>query len=584
MTKIKLNERHRIIAAVMALVLFFSAFLWIVPQVQAEELDISNTSVTGFTTPGARTAITNGNLTGGSIGVYVTSTTDDRYEADNVKWTYNNGEWELDGDGKVLFEKNSEKQQIAAYYPYTETANGSVAVTLPEAYDVNYDQYDYLYGKYHPLSSNPATVTMNHLMAKVSVTVASMGNEVAGDDAVERIALADVPRTATWTLPGDTLSEYGDGESIDLYGNGSSYTGYALPNGAEDLTLRITMESGRIFTATVSPDDLTTADKTESLEGGVHYRIGVKLGKDQVEITTINVIPWAQEDLDGGVASLWLPNYVDATAMTHEQLYQAVTQMLEFGHRDLEVTLESVPEVEKFLAIRNALLDADLVSDPVSLTIKGATVIPEYANGDILGVFASPTHGGLLPIAAISLPDAISIGKSAFWRLLDLESFSAPLATTVGDHAFEHSGLKDVYLPNVEAVGEYAFSRCYDLSRLSLPSVKTVGEFAFHNCNSLSEVDLPAATDVGAYVFQNCVALQQIVFGNLEAVDHSSFGIFHGGANPSGITLTLSLAQKVMVKGEDQYWRSTTTPYRNSADHTARSFLGFTFKEIKFAE
>ena len=89
-------------------------------------------------------------------------------------------------------------------------------------------------------------------MAKVSVTVASMGNEVAGDDAVESIALADVPRTATWTLPGDTLSNYGNGELIDLYGNGSSYTGYALPGEAEDLTLRITMESGRIFTATVS--------------------------------------------------------------------------------------------------------------------------------------------------------------------------------------------------------------------------------------------------------------------------------------------------------------------------------------------
>ena len=96
MTKIKLNERHRIIAAVMALVLFFSAFLWIVPQVQAEELDISNTSVTGFTTPGARTAITNGNLTGGSIGVFVTSTTGDRYRADNVKWTYNTQQKQLE--------------------------------------------------------------------------------------------------------------------------------------------------------------------------------------------------------------------------------------------------------------------------------------------------------------------------------------------------------------------------------------------------------------------------------------------------------------------------------------------------------
>lgn len=143
---------------------------------------------------------------------------------------------------------------------------------------------------------------MEHLMAKVTVTVQDRGTEVAGDD-VKSIALADAPRTATWTLPGDTLSEYGDGELINLYGNGSSYTGYALPNEAEDLTLRITMESGRIFTANVSLDDLTTADDTESLEGGVHYRIGVKLGKDKVDITAINVIPWAQKELDAGVAT-----------------------------------------------------------------------------------------------------------------------------------------------------------------------------------------------------------------------------------------------------------------------------------------
>ena len=302
MTKIIFNKSHKIIAAVMALVLCFSAFLWIAPQVQAEELDISDTSVTGFTTPGVPTTIIEDNLSGGSIGVFVVSTTGDRYRADNIKWTYNNGEWELDGDSKVLFENNGEKQQIAAYYPYTETTNGSVAITLPEAYDANYDQYDYLYGEYHPLSSNPAIIRMEHLMAKVTVNVQDWGTELAGD-VVESIALVDVPRTATWTLPGDTLAEFGDGELIDLYGNGSSYTGYALPNEAEDLTLRITMESDRIFTATVSLDDLTTSDETESLEGGVHYKIGVKVGKDKVDITTINVIPWLQQEINAGVAT-----------------------------------------------------------------------------------------------------------------------------------------------------------------------------------------------------------------------------------------------------------------------------------------
>lgn len=343
MTKIIFNKSHKIIAAVMALVLCFSAFLWIAPQVQAEELDINDTSVTGFTTPGTPPTITNGNLTGGSIGVYVMSTTGDRYRADNLKWTYNNGEWELDGDSKVLFENNGEKQQIAAYYPYIETTNGKVAVTLPEAYDANYDQYDYLYGVAAPLSRNPATVKMNHLMAKVTVTVASMGNEVAGDDAVESIALADVPRTAEWTLPGATLSEYGDGELIALYGNGSSYTGYALPNGAEDLTLRITMESGRIFTATVSLDDLSTADETESLEGGVHYKLGIRVGKDKVEITDVNVTPWVEKEIDGGVATEEVSATLNAAGYYEignaDQLFWFAQQVNVEGNKDIKGAL-----------------------------------------------------------------------------------------------------------------------------------------------------------------------------------------------------------------------------------------------------
>lgn len=352
MTKIIFNKSHKIIAAVMALVLCFSAFLWIAPQVQAEVLDISDTSVTGFTTPGTPPTITNGNLTGGSIGVYVMSTTGDRFRADNIKWTYNNGEWELDGDSKVLFENNGEKQQIAAYYPYTETTNGSIAITLPEAYDANYDQYDYLYGEYHPLSSNPATIRMEHLMAKVTVNVQDWGTELAGDD-VKSIAIADVPRTATWTLPGDTLSEYGDGELIDLYGNGSSYTGYALPNGAEDLTLRITMESGRIFTSTVSLDDLTTADETESLEGGVHYRIGIKLGKDKVDITAINVIPWAQKELDAGVAT------EEVSATLNEAGYY------EIGNADQLFWFAQQVNVEGNKEIKGALTaDIDLKNKP----------------------------------------------------------------------------------------------------------------------------------------------------------------------------------------------------------------------------
>lgn len=114
----------------------------------------------------------------------------------------------------------------------------------------------------------------------------------------------NVPRTATWTLPGASLSEYGNDGSIGLYHSGVSYIGYALPNEAEAITLRITTEGDRIFTATASLDDATTTDKTEVLTSGKHYKIGVKVGKDKAEINSVSVTDWADGGtIEGGEAT-----------------------------------------------------------------------------------------------------------------------------------------------------------------------------------------------------------------------------------------------------------------------------------------
>ena len=573
MTKIIFNKSHKIIAAVMALVLCFSAFLWIAPQVQAEELDISDTSVTGFTTPGTPPTITNGNLTGGSIGVFVTSTTGDRYRADNVKWTYNNGEWELDGDSKVLFENNGEKQQIAAYYPYTETTNGSVAITLPEAYDANYDQYDYLYGEYAPLSSNPAIIRMEHLMAKVSVTVASMGNEVAGDDAVESIALADVPRTATWTLPGDTLSEYGDGELIDLYGNGSSYTGYALPNEAEVLTLRITMESGRIFTATVSLDDLTTSDETEGLEGGVHYKLGIRVGKDKVEITDVNVTPWVEKEIDGGVATEVVKlNVVDATAMNADQLNAAVTKALEAGETDIEVTLKPDAPAEMITAIRRAICDTEGVADgSINLTLKGVTTIPGTTNwdgvafgpGDIYDEAGEIVDQELVTqLASINLPDATEIGAQAFYFCENLVSVSAPKAQTIGAQALGYTALTSVEFPELTTIPTDVFSGTWTLSSAKFPKVTTIEQGGLLVGAKFTPENNPTP-----------FPLELTAEGNITFNGSNHFNI--ASQNYSGkVDLVLNIDKKDQVTFHDD----------GTATWQVREDLSYTFKSITFVD
>lgn len=247
-------------------------------------LAIASAGVAELTT---RATINNDRLEEGSIGVYVYSTTGDSYKGDNIKWIYNNGYWELDDETVVLFENNGEKQQIAAYYPYAEPTAGKVQITLPEAYGDDYDNYDYLYGEYAPLTSNPAAIKMKHLMAKVTVNVTT-GTDIDAGDGVKSVELVGVPRTADWTLPDVTLSNYGTNAYIALYGKGSAYCGYALPNEAESLALRITTDSGRLFTLTALLDNAETTDDTEVLSSGIHYTVSVKVGKDKVTIEQIS--------------------------------------------------------------------------------------------------------------------------------------------------------------------------------------------------------------------------------------------------------------------------------------------------------
>ena len=243
------------------------------------------------------------NLVEGSMGVFVTSTSGGRYEGSNIKWTYNNG-WALDDATVVLYENDGTKQQIGAYYPYTSdlTDEGKFAIELPEVFGSDYEDYDYLYANYAALNNNPATIAMNHLLSKVTVSISTMGTEISSD-AVQSISLFNVPRTASWEVPTSTLTDLGIAhETTTLYANDTNddqkvdnYVGYALPHAATTLGIRVTMDSGRSFVA--------QAPITDGLAGGNHYLISMKIGKDAVTVSDVSVQPWGNGGtLESGVA------------------------------------------------------------------------------------------------------------------------------------------------------------------------------------------------------------------------------------------------------------------------------------------
>lgn len=132
----------------------------------------------------------------------------------------------------------------------------------------------------------------------------------------------NAPRTADWTLPGSTLTNYGTNANIALYVDGSSYIGYALPNeDATSLALYIEMNSERIFTA--------TASLGAALASGKHYIIGMKVGKDKAEISSVSIQPWTEAGtLDDGEAEEVIPS-IDGTPYTSvSELQEAVKTKL----------------------------------------------------------------------------------------------------------------------------------------------------------------------------------------------------------------------------------------------------------------
>ena len=299
--------------ALAALVLGFAACSQeddFTPQGNQKGAPITIASV-GVANLATRATIEDDKLVEGNIGVTITSTgNDDRYKGSNVRWYGSDGVWGLVENQKVvLYEGNGESQKIYAYYPYAKDiieGTENLPVTLPEAFGSNFEGYDYLCTKEGiSLAQNPVSLTLSHAFSKVSVSVNMMGTELEGDMVTE-IALDNVPHNGERSATTGAIDpdRYGPANGrIALYGYDDEdsdevadyYIGYALPNAATTLDLRVTMQSGRIFTA--------KAPISGGMTDGVHYLISMKVGKDAVTVSDVSVQPWGNGGtLESGVA------------------------------------------------------------------------------------------------------------------------------------------------------------------------------------------------------------------------------------------------------------------------------------------
>jgi hypothetical protein len=139
----------------------------------------------------------------------------------------------------------------------------------------------------------------------------------------------------------------------------------------------------------------------------------------------------------------------------------------------------------------------------VEVEDSGAEVFAGMAQGTIEGEFASNEVTALRDyafyrceqITALSFPNCITVGASAFQYAKTLESVSLPSLTTItGISCFYNTKIKELYLPNLTTIdlSTNICRACYSLTTVNLPKLSgtTIGARAFSGCSHLTTVIL----------------------------------------------------------------------------------------------
>lgn len=172
------------------------------------------------------------------------------------------------------------------------------------------------------------------------------------------------------------------------------------------------------------------------------------------------------------------------------------------------------------------------------------------------------------------------------------------IASDAGDNEFKaireafknvKSGTIDLTLIGCKEIPADGLKELNALKSISLPDVTKIGMNALLNCVNLQEICAPNVSAIDEYAFGRCYNLGKVTFGKLTDVRgeaNSGSGIFDdiNNLNPY-IDLYLPKNQEVM-KGEFDYnsnqyiWKPTGESYFASYDYDNRIFLGYQFQRV----
>ena len=152
----------------------------------------------------------------------------------------------------------------------------------------------------------PENQTLNldfqHQLSKVTVTIADWNDEFGGtaqEVSTPKIYSKGTDIEVVYATDGPNVTT-SDGAltAITPSAVGHTYTAIVAP--AKYAT------TDKLMTFTVNGQEMTvlatTPKLTNGLNAGLHYSFNLMVGKDAVTISSVNVTPWSETEIDGGVA------------------------------------------------------------------------------------------------------------------------------------------------------------------------------------------------------------------------------------------------------------------------------------------
>ena len=208
-----------------------------------------------------------------SMSVWITGSAD-KYNADNVEWYHNGTNW--NSNSSVLYE-GYDNQEICALSPYVSGASADGVTITADGVT------DYLIATSKIVTSNSVSLTMTHALTKL-VLVPTLGTEVA-DDEIAKVEVQNMYASGTLNIEENSWSNQGEATATLTMANNEVLV---IPmEECESFPIVVTMNSGRVFKATISLDNVES-----ELAAGTQYTITLRVGQDTVIIGGITADSW----------------------------------------------------------------------------------------------------------------------------------------------------------------------------------------------------------------------------------------------------------------------------------------------------